>query len=350
MSLCKKRWVLMLISSAILCTLVMGGLFAQSQKPSVGEDCSRYIGPRKTVNGQMVGPKICNIVEQQRLRNAYGVAFRRVDMGISGSISGYTVMNNLQYNEYFTDVPDYSLAQRGNMGPYFHGIGSYEADKGSGMMILLPESASDWNGKLFVIVHGSAMYPRLGDLMPRKPNQYNPLMGRNAYAGLMIDKGYAVAYTRRSATKFGSRSGAEQVTLDDGTILKDKSYPYHLDLILDFTRLAENFLESQLRRKPDRTYYYGHSAGASIAHLINYVPGKNLDEKGDKTFDGMLADDAGGGVGTFQPCTLFAVQRRRVSSPSAWIRRTTWFLTRRTKKLLLNRLTSLIRFTPAMTT
>jgi len=295
MSRGKKKWVSMLTSSVALCALVMGSLFAQTQKPSVGEDCSRYIGPRKTVNGQLVGPKTCNIVEQKKLRNAYGVAFRRVDMGISGSIPGYTVMNNLQYNEYFTNVPEFTLAQRGNMGPYFHGIGTYEADKGSGMTILLPESASDWNGKLFVIVHGSAMYPRLGNLMPRKPNQYNPLMGGNAYAGLMIDKGYAVAYTRRSATKFGSRSGAEQVTLDDGTVLTDKSYPYHTGLIIDFTQLATAFVESQLGRKTERTYYYGHSAGASIGHLINYVPGANLYENGDKVFDGILADDAGGG-------------------------------------------------------
>jgi len=104
MSRGKKRWVSILTSSVALCALVMGSLFAQTQKASVGEDCSRYIGPRKTVNGQMVGPKICNIIEQKKFRNAYGVAFRRVDMGISGSISGYTVMNNLQYNEYFLNI------------------------------------------------------------------------------------------------------------------------------------------------------------------------------------------------------------------------------------------------------
>ena len=81
-------------------------------------------------------------------------------------------------------------------------------------------------------------------------------MGGDAYTGLMIDKGYAVAYTRRSATKFGSRSGAEQVTLDDGTVLTDKSYPYHTGLIIDFTQLATAFVESQLGRKADALRHY----------------------------------------------------------------------------------------------
>ena len=135
----------------------------------------------------------------------------------------------------------------------------------------MPEASDDWNGKLFVLVHGSGSYGTVGDLVPRKPNQYNPLMGDNSYAGLMIDKGYAVAYTSRPAARH-ENGASEQVTLDDGTVLEGKSFGYHAGLIRDWTEIAENLIQGELGRRPHRTYFYGKSAGASLGRLFNYAP------------------------------------------------------------------------------
>ena len=86
------------------------------------------------------------------------------------------------------------------------------------------------------------------------------------------------------------------MTLDDGEILEGWNLNTHTDLILDFTRLAENILKNRLGESPLRTYLYGHSAGAMLGRLINYVPGLNQDNAtGTKYIDGVLHEDSGGG-------------------------------------------------------
>ena len=268
---------------------------AQDPAAHVLEDC---FGVGKTVEGRRVGPEACRITREIRIANVHGVAFRRIEMGISGSIDGYTVKNGPRIVN-FTDVPELSMGQKGNLGPYFHGVGVYRAEKGSGMTLLIPESLEDWNGKLFVIVHGGTRpYQLLGDLVPRTPDRYNPLTGANHYAGLMIDKGYAVAYTRRLVTSSRlSDSGqhGEPVTLDDGSILQGKSYGNHVGMIRDWTLVAVNLLESQWDQTPARIYFYGISSGAQLGRLFNYAPGSNLDSKGRRVFDGLLLNDNGGG-------------------------------------------------------
>ena len=287
----QDRWFVLLLSMSALLVLTTGLTSLQAATP-LDADCSDYIGPELIVHGKSVGPKTCNIAEEKSIQNVQGAPYRRLEVEVSGNIAGYTAKAAPRV-EMLTDVPEFT-AQRGNLGPFFHGIGVYYAEKGSGMTIFMPESSDDWNGKLFVLVHGSGSYGTVGDLVPRKPDQYNPLMGDNSYAGLMIDKGYAVAYTSRPAA--GASSADEQVTLDGGEVTLDgKSFGYHLGIIRDWTQIAKNLLESQLGQKPSRTYLYGHSAGASIGRLFNYSPGKNLDADGEKVFDGMLLDDAGGG-------------------------------------------------------
>ena len=125
-------------------------LEAQDTQPHTLEDC---FGVGKTVNGQLVGPETCGVTREIRITNVHGVAYRRIEMGISGSIDGYTVKNGPRIVN-FTDVPKLSMGQKGNLGPYFHGVGVYHSDKGSGMTLFIPESSEDWNGKLFVTVHG----------------------------------------------------------------------------------------------------------------------------------------------------------------------------------------------------
>ena len=285
----KQRRVLVFISSVVL--LQVGSLSLRAE--TLPKDCSSYIGPGRTVTGHTVGPETCRIVEERGISNAQGIPFRRIEIGISGTIAGYTLNDDSLYSPYFTDVPEFALAQRGVFGPYVHGIIRYQADKGSGMTVFLPESPANWNGKLFVTAHGSSLYSPVGELLPREPHRYNLFMGTNAYVGLMIDKGYAVAYTRRSAAKL--RSGGEQVTMDGGTVLEGKEFGYHTGLLRSFTQLAENLIEARLGRKPSRTYWYGKSGGGALGRLINYAPGANLDANGEKVIDGMLIDDAGGG-------------------------------------------------------
>ncbi len=245
-----------------------------------------------------MGPEDCRITRENLINNVHGAAYRRLEMGISGSIDGYTVKNGPRIVN-FTDVPELSMGQKGNSGPYFHGVGVYRSEKGSGMTLLIPESVEDWNGKLFVIVHGGTRpYQLLGDLVPRTPDRFNLLTGANHYAGLMIDKGYAVAYTRRLVTSSRlSDAGqhGEPVTLDDGSILEGKSYGNHVGMIRDWTSVAVKLLEARWGRTPARTYFYGISSGAQLGRLFNYAPGSNLDSSGRRVFDGLLLNDNGGG-------------------------------------------------------
>lgn len=270
-------------------------LGAQDAAPPTLESC---FGVGKTVQGRLVGPETCRITREIRIANVHGVAYRRIEMGISGSLDGYTVKNGPRIVN-FTDVPELAMGQKGNLGPYYHGVGVYRSDKGSGITLFIPESSEDWNGKLFVIVHGGTRpYQPVGDLVTRSPNRYNPLMGANHYAGLMIDKGYAVAYTRRLVTSSRLSDAGEHgepVTLDDGSILQGKSYGNHVGMIRDWTLVAVNLLKSQWDRSPTRTYFYGISSGAQLGRLLNYVPGSNLDSDGRRVFDGMLLNDNGGG-------------------------------------------------------
>ena len=279
---------------------------AQGMKSPI-KDCGDQLPPGKTVNGKKVGPTICGISSEQIFESAQGVRFRRLEVGISGTIEGYTPKNpSSRVGGYFSDVPEFTIAQRGDLGPYAHAIGMYLAERGSGMTLFVPESASGWNGKLYVLAHGSAQYPSIGEMLKREKGQYNRYMGKNSYAGIMIDKGYAVAYTRRSGTKFGSRGGTESVTFDDGTIGRDKAYDYHVGLLKDFTLLAHNILAARLGQKPSRTYWWGHSAGAALGHLMNYVPDANVGPNGKRLFDGFLDDDPGGGL--YLPVIYFEKQ------------------------------------------
>jgi len=270
-------------------------LQGQDVAPDTLEDC---FGVAKGVQGKLVGPESCHITREIPIANVHGVAYRRIEMGVSGSIQGYAVKNGPRIVN-FTDVPELGMGQKGNLGPYFHGVGVYHSEKGSGLTLFIPESSEDWNGKLFVIVHGGTRpYQPVGDLVPRTPNRYNRLMGANHYAGLMIDKGYAVAYTRRLVTssRLSDAGGqGELVTLDDGSILQGRSYGNHVGMIRDWTLVAVNFLRSQWNRAPTRTYFYGISSGAQLGRLFNYTPESNLDSNGRKVFDGMLLNDNGGG-------------------------------------------------------
>ncbi len=296
---------LKMVLTVVIATALLVGLPLNAQGGGT-VDCRSMIGSLENVQGRSVGPDECWMSEAT-VRNVDGHIFQRLEIGVGGSIDGYTVKQGERV-EIFSNAPEFALAQRSNLGPYYHGTGYYRAPKGAGMTVFLPQSAADWNGKLFVLAHGSSHYTPIGELPPRQGDEYPLLTGGNAYAGLMMDKGYAVAYTRRPASGARRRGAvsraSEEVRLDDGTVFKEKTFGFHTGLIRDWTQIAQNLVRARLGRKPERTYYYGKSGGASLGRIFNYKPGANRDTEGNRLYDGMLIDDAGGGW--YWPVQFFA--------------------------------------------
>src|ERR1044071_5415651 len=121
--------------------------------------------------------------------------------------------------------------------------------------------------------HGAGSYGAIGALIPRDPSaKFNPLQDINRYVTLMIDKGYAVAHTMRSSDRV---RGDATVTLEDGKTLKN-NLSSHAGLITSWTALAQNVIANRIGAKPERTYFYGHSAGGFLGRLINYQAGSNV--------------------------------------------------------------------------
>ena len=257
--------------------------------------CSQFMAPKKNVNGKMVGQEEClmqdhGIVEPNR-------KYHRVDMGISGTLSGYIIKQGARQN-YFTSGPDFTFTQYGNPhSPRFHGILRYEAAKGTSLTLTYPETG--WNGKLFVLVHGRRGSFRKGTLRPWDKH-FDPgkPFDSNKYEKAMLAKGYAIARTRRNADGFAG--GDYSAILDDGTVWPDLNINMVPELILDEVRLVDNFLKDRLGRKPTRNYWYGHSAGAYSGLALNYMiqsnPGINKDADGTETISGFIDDDPGGGL------------------------------------------------------
>ncbi|MEE2840469.1 MAG: alpha/beta hydrolase domain-containing protein [Acidobacteriota bacterium] len=252
-----------------------------------------FMVPSKEVNGQLIGQEDVLIQEVAITDpSADWDHYHRLDIGISGTVDGWAVKENLAMPQ-LASAPEFLYPQGGITSPRFHGTLRYEAAKGTGMTLVYPEDQPAWNGKLFVTVHGSSGSFKEGTLKPWNQllDPARPLGDLSLYERLMLDKGYAVAKTRRNASTTGDYS----VKLDDGDVLEGWNLNTHTGLLLGFAQLAENILEARLGKRPSRTFWYGHSAGGMTARLINYKPGENLDEDGNAIIDGFLNDDSGGG-------------------------------------------------------
>ncbi len=282
----------------LLCVLPILWLWggeSQNLQAATTVSCSQFMAPKKNVNGKIVGQEEClmqdhGIVEPNR-------KYHRVDMGISGTLSGYIVKQGARQN-YFTSGPDFTFTQYGNPhSPRFHGILRYEAAKGTSLTLTYPETG--WNGKLFVLVHGRSGSFRKGTLRPWD-KYFDPgkPFDSNKYEKAMLAKGYAIARTRRNADGFAG--GDYSAILDDGTVWPDLNINMVPELILDEVRLVNNFLKDRLGRKPTRNYWYGHSAGAYSGLALNYMiqsnPDINKDADGKETISGFIDDDPGGGL------------------------------------------------------
>ncbi len=245
-----------------------------------------------------VGSDDCRVLSQQKVFSVQGHVFERMELRISGSVEGWAVKDGRRGN-YFNDAPDIVFVQSENPGKRFKGTARYEGATGHGMSLLFPADPKHWNGKLFVTAHGAGSYGAVGTLLPRDPQaEFNALLNINCFAGLLIDKGYAVAHTLRSADRVG---GDVTAALEDGSTLK-VNVSTHAGFIVSFAKSAENMLQAKLGRKPAKTFYYGFSAGAFLGRVVQYHSGFNRDDDGSAMFDGFILDDTGGG--DFRPVML----------------------------------------------
>ncbi|MBI4445532.1 MAG: hypothetical protein HY645_06430 [Acidobacteria bacterium] len=253
--------------------------------------CSNLMAPKRQVGEKWVGQEECLMTEVSFTQS--GKSYRRFDIGLSGTLEGWVVKEGTRVF-HFTSFPEFLFDQLGNKNPRFHGILRYEAEKGTSMTLVYPEG--NWNGKLFVTVHGSGGSFKQGTLKPWDKNldPQRPLGDLSRYETGFLDKGYAVLKTHRNADM--RHPGDYEVVLDDGQKLGDRNLDQHPELLLDMILMAENLLKERLGKDPSRTYWYGHSGGVMVGRPINYKPALNRDPNGNQIIDGFLFDDPGGGL------------------------------------------------------
>lgn len=255
--------------------------------------CDGFLSSQREVEGHLVGPTDCEIVRSGTVEDDRGRPVRRLDLAVSGTTFGYVVPEGSRAE--VTDVgPELAFPQRGDTDAWRPAVAEYDGGTGTGMQILYPDgdAGTPWNGKIIMINHGKSQNTRLGELVPRHKNtKFDPLTGGNFYAGLMIDKGFAVVHTTRPA----SDNGGVRATLEDGTVLTNRNLRHNAGMMFDFLAMAKNVIEPALGRQSQAVYWYGHSAGASLARAINYT-GANVGPDGERLIDGFLLDDAGGGL------------------------------------------------------
>ena len=268
---------------------------AQRRTAAMPVSCAQFMAPRKDVKGKPVGQEECRLIDRGIVDA--GKKYHRVDVGISGTLSGFVVKDGARQN-YFTSAPDFTYTQFGNVKhPRFHGILKYEMEKGTALIVMYPETG--WNGKLYIMVHGRSGSFLRGTLRawdkyfdPKAP------FDADKYERSMLARGYAVARSWRNADGFVP--GDFSAVLDDGTVWPDQNVNAVPELILDKVRLVDNLLLERLGRKPTRNYWWGHSAGAytglAMTYALQFDPQLNRDADGRETIHGFIHDDPGGGL------------------------------------------------------
>lgn len=298
------------ISGAILAAFLLpvtGPVQATSLSQPVS--CIKFLVPQKTVNGEKIGQEDCRMREvmvrddtwpevAEILGTAQGKPYRRIEIGLSGTLRGYAVASGPRIVT-FTSAPEFVFTQAGNETEPLPGTLRYDMMMGASMSLIFPEDGS-WNGKLFVTLPGMGSY-RAGTskTWDRNYDPAAPMGDVHKYHKLMLSKGYAVAMTRRNHLNRQPGDGDYTVLLDDGTVLMDRNPADAPELIIGYARVAQNVLENRLGRQPSRTYWYGHSGGARLGKLVNYNhyrTGANTGEDGQPIIDGIIVDDSGAGL------------------------------------------------------
>lgn len=253
--------------------------------------CDAYLAPAREVRGRKVGPESCTMIETAL--TFQGRAYTRIDIGLNGTTDGWLTKTG-DYKEYITNAPDLVFPQTADPGPVLFGVARYERDKGAAMVVIYPADRAAWNGKMWVTVHGRGRSFKEGQLKPwnRNLDPAKPTGDLNKYDRLMLAKGYALVKTHRTSSE---GLGEIVTTLEDGTTVDYCAFNDNAHLVMDYATVAQKAVETRLGRRPARTYFYGHSAGARIGRGINYQPGLNVRADGRPFFDGILADDGAAG-------------------------------------------------------
>ncbi len=293
---------------AVLLTLPVGFVGTAGSAPAELQTEGCVLPPPQTLISNILDSLEGDVLSERTIANVHGDPYREVNIASSGQVEGCILLDSpgrAGGAEVLTDAPELWFGQPLPIqperpfllrprayGPVSHGVATLDPAERSGMTVLYPESRSTWNGKLWIVQHGTGPNLPIRELAPRDPQaNFNPLMSRNQYAALMVDKGYAVAWIRKDNAQ---PTPVTTVQLDDGTIVR-RTLNDHATLELALTRYAQRFVEERLGEAPRRTYFYGFSGGGQTGRLMNYVPEANLDRDGTRIVDGFLIDDAGGG-------------------------------------------------------
>lgn len=276
--------------------------------------------PPGDVEQRMVGPQECRIIGEKSMKNAHGVSYRHITMAVSGTVFGFAPVNSTvlpplgtgeegEGQEHFFSDHAFIWQARGIMGPFIPGVGHYKYTEAtpSSLEILVPENPADWNGSMWILVHGGGRFSPL-EFHPRKAGQFNRYTEISESAGALIDMGYAVVWTRRDAATEvdvlnDPRSDtANYAVLDNGMTVGGTGKPgmafnETMGLMRDLTVIGRKFVEEQLGKRPAGVFFRGHSAGGAMGRSIQVVRGMNSDHEGKKLFDGFYLDDSAGGRG-----------------------------------------------------
>ena len=173
-SLQLRRFAVLIVFLFSLC-LWLGVSALRAADPRV-VSCNEFLVPKVEVKGKLIGQDDCRMIETDftyQNRN-----FRRLDMGISGTLDGWVAKQG-RYNTYFGTNPEFTYPQGGNKNPIFYGIGRYEADKGSALIFLYSLEPGAWNGKMFVSSHGAGRSFKTGTLKAWDRNLNPSKAGQN---------------------------------------------------------------------------------------------------------------------------------------------------------------------------
>jgi hypothetical protein len=265
------------------------------------ESCDAYLPRLRQVEKSKVGPQSCMM---QEAKVSYkGKDYMRLDIGLDGTVEGYVTKEG-DYHEYLTNTPElvFPQAQASDLQQPQLAIAHYEMLRGAAVLMVYPASRRDWNGKLWVTVHGRGRSFNNGSLKTWYDyhDASDPMGEFNKLEKAMLSQGYAIAVTRRTSEE---SIGEVMATLADGTIVNWVAFNDSHSLIKDYTAVAEAAINRRLGRSPERTYLYGKSAGARLARGMNYFGSRlNTDRNGQAIFDAFLVDDSA--AGTWLPVVM----------------------------------------------
>lgn len=292
-----QKWPLAILGFCVVVALATPRAAAATLDMSDVESCDQHLVPKKmSKNGKLIGQELC------RMRSVdfefLGRKFRRVEMGVTGTVEGYTLKDDsARYANYLNEYPEFVYPQAGEQDqPVFHAVGRYSMTTGHMVTVIYPLDKSQWNGKLFLHNHGAGRSFARGNAKSWEEEfdpTGDPLQKLGRYQRSMIEKGYVLAQTFRSTLMQG---GDVTVTTDDGTVLQNRNLTEQPTWIMGMAKLAGNLVQARLGAQPQRTYWYGHSGGARPGRMVNYKEGINVDSDGTPIIDGIIVDDAGSGL------------------------------------------------------